>query len=142
MKHKYTVDEVKEAVIQSKSLAGVLRILGVPQGGGSQARLKSIILENKIDVSHFTGQGWNKDNFNYSWMREGVEYHSRYRFSLINLRGRRCEGCGLEKWKNEPVVLEVHHIDGDRCNNLSENLELLCPNCHAYTENWRKKKNQ
>lgn len=33
--------------------------------------------------------------------------------------------------------MEVHHKDGDHLNNQLENLELLCPNCHALTENWR-----
>lgn len=31
------------------------------------------------------------------------------------------------------------HKDGNHLNNELENLELLCPNCHALTENWRGK---
>lgn len=42
---------------------------------------------------------------------------------------------------NKPISLEVHHKDGDKENNESENLELLCPNCHSYTENYRGRKN-
>jgi hypothetical protein len=37
------------------------------------------------------------------------------------------------------IPLEVHHIDGNHLNNELENLQLLCPNCHALTENWRGK---
>lgn len=40
-----------------------------------------------------------------------------------------------------PINLEVHHIDGDRTNDVQENLILLCPNCHSYTANFRSKNN-
>ena len=34
------------------------------------------------------------------------------------------------------IPLEVHHVDGDRLNNELTNLQLLCPNCHAQTDNY------
>ena len=37
-------------------------------------------------------------------------------------------------------LTEVHHVDGDRTNNEVDNLQLLCCNCHALTENWRRVK--
>ena len=57
---------------------------------------------------------------------------------LIYERGKKCENCGLQEWLDKPIKLEVHHIDGDKSNNVRENLLLLCPNCHSYTENYRK----
>ena len=33
-------------------------------------------------------------------------------------------------------ILQFHHIDGDSSNNKEENLQVLCPNCHAMTENY------
>lgn len=38
-----------------------------------------------------------------------------------------CSVCG---WEEDKRILEVHHIDGDRENNSSENLVILCPICH------------
>ncbi len=60
---------------------------------------------------------------------------------ILLMRGYKCECCGLTEWLNKPITLELHHIDGDKENNLDENLQLLCPNCHSLTENWRKNKN-
>lgn len=46
---------------------------------------------------------------------------------LLTDRGTRCERCGYIKQE----ILHVHHKDRDRTHNDLENLELLCPNCHA-----------
>ena len=51
----------------------------------------------------------------------------------------RCECCGLSEWLGKPIVLELHHIDGNRKNNKLENLKLLCPNCHSITDNFKSK---
>lgn len=34
-------------------------------------------------------------------------------------------------------ILEVHHINGNYRDNSRENLQLICPNCHAMTETHR-----
>lgn len=51
----------------------------------------------------------------------------------------RCSNCG---WNQKNTItgivpLEVNHIDGNAENNREENLELLCPNCHALTPTFR-----
>ena len=51
----------------------------------------------------------------------------------------RCECCGLTQWMEKPIPLELHHKDGNRYNNVIDNYELLCPNCHAFTESYRGK---
>lgn len=56
-----------------------------------------------------------------------------------NLKPHKCERCGLETWLDSPIPLEVHHKDGNRTNNTLENFELLCPNCHAFTDSYRGK---
>lgn len=61
---------------------------------------------------------------------------------LIKIRGRQCECCQNTEWLGQPINLQVHHIDGDRTNNELTNLQLLCPNCHSYTDNFGIKNNK
>tara|TARA_R110002020_G_scaffold296600_1_gene512156 strand:- start:83 stop:2212 length:2130 start_codon:yes stop_codon:yes gene_type:complete len=53
---------------------------------------------------------------------------------------RECAGCKCSEWKGSVVPLELDHIDGDHGNNAKENLQLICPNCHALTPHYRVKK--
>jgi len=39
--------------------------------------------------------------------------------------------CNRCKYNENPGILVLHHIDRDRTNNDLQNLEILCPNCHA-----------
>ncbi len=52
------------------------------------------------------------------------------------------EQCCLCSWKERHTIthkipLEVNHIDGNSSNNNESNLQLLCPNCHSLTVNFR-----
>ncbi len=51
----------------------------------------------------------------------------------------KCNNCALTDWLGNPIPLELEHIDGNSSNNLLENLELLCPNCHSLTDTYRGK---
>lgn len=58
-------------------------------------------------------------------------------FSL-NIKERKCEKCNCsEIWMDEPITLELHHINGDNKDNRLENLQILCPNCHSQTITYR-----
>lgn len=46
-----------------------------------------------------------------------------------------CEECERTMWRGRPIPLELHHVNGDRFDNRLKNLQLLCPNCHALTDN-------
>ncbi len=45
-----------------------------------------------------------------------------------------CKNPGV--WNGKPLILQLHHIDGNHYNNKIENLQLLCPNCHSQTDNY------
>lgn len=54
----------------------------------------------------------------------------------------KCCLCGIEKWRDMSICLQVDHIDGDNKNNNMSNLRLLCPNCHSQTDTYTFKKHQ
>lgn len=56
---------------------------------------------------------------------------------LIETNGHKCQSCLMNSWLEQPIPLELEHIDGDYKNNLIENLKLLCPNCHALTPTYK-----
>ena len=49
-----------------------------------------------------------------------------------------CEECHKQYTNpyTKKSILQIHHKDGNCLNNKEENLQLLCPNCHAMTENF------
>lgn len=53
------------------------------------------------------------------------------------IKEAKCELCGKTEWMGKPIPLELHHKDGDHYNNDLENIEILCPNCHALQPNYR-----
>lgn len=57
-----------------------------------------------------------------------------------DLKQKICERCKGEKWLDKEMPLELHHINGDRFDNRISNLQLLCPNCHALTDNYSGRK--
>lgn len=137
----FTLQEIEQYVHESNSYASLAEKLGYNSSYGSYLKsMKAMIDELGLDISHFTGQGWNKNNFDYERFRNGVVIKSSQAINaLIFLRVRCCEQCGETKWLDVPIPLEVHHVDGDPLNNEIDNLKLLCPNCHACTDNYRGK---
>lgn len=56
------------------------------------------------------------------------------------LQNYTCKICNNDTWQNQPITLEIDHKDGNKQNNTRDNLRAICPNCHAQTPTWRKKK--
>lgn len=85
---------------------------------------------------------WKKGEEN--GLKGKYEIKTAVRKYIFKKNNDRCECCG-KKYINpytKDSILQIHHIDGDCTNNKEENLKLLCPNCHAMTENYgRKNKN-
>lgn len=138
---QFSKKEIQEIVEECSSMRQLASKLGYNSDSGSaNVTIKKMIEQLNLDVSHFTGQGWNKGNFDYSRFKKGSIIKITAALpALVALKGHKCESCGLEEWLGNPITLEIHHEDGDHLNNETNNLKLLCPNCHSLTENWRGK---
>ena len=58
-----------------------------------------------------------------------------YMFEKANYKCEKC-GWGEENPYTHRIPLQIHHIDGNSLNNIEDNLQVLCPNCHSLTENF------
>ena len=137
-----TEEEFAQLVKESRSFQDLAQRIGYEKtGGGTQGALKKAVQERHLDTSHFLGQGWNKENYDYStFKKNSTRKNGKPTLNaIIALRGRKCECCGNTEWLGQPINLEVHHIDDNHQNNNLDNIQLLCPNCHSYTDNYRGK---
>lgn len=136
---RHTPEEFQEAANKVKSISGWIRELGGnAKAGGTYDIAKKLLQKYSINTDHWTGQGWNKDTQQKDWSQ--YRNNTQLKVHLLKLKGNLCECCGLSEWLGDPITLEVHHIDGNRVNNELTNLQLLCPNCHSQTDNYRNKK--
>ena len=151
-RQKYSDESISEAVKNNVSIAGVLRELGLRDIGGNYTYINKRIKALNLDTSHFTGQLWNKgktvDRDKISSPSSAsledifankVKIRSatlKERLIRVGLKESRCECCGNSEWNGKPIPTELHHIDGNHNNNALENLQILCPNCHAQTDSY------
>lgn len=70
----------------------------------------------------------------------GSSSNLRKRLVAAGLKPPHCEECGLSEWRGRPIALALDHINGDHTDNRLENLRILCPNCHAQTDTWCRRK--
>jgi len=149
--HRYTNEALAAAVAHSHSYAGVLRILGIPLAGGSHAYLARRIRAAGIDTSHFLGMAHRRGKRGrhagglsaeqvlvvLSPGSRRQEAH-RLRAALVDSGvPEQCAVCGCDgTWLGRALRLVVDHISGDWLDNRLENVRFLCPNCHAQTSTW------
>lgn len=78
----------------------------------------------------------------YEWKQRKIEIikgngTSRGVKRYLLEQSNQCNKCKNVEWNNEPIPLELEHIDGNSDNNKLSNVELLCPNCHAQTPTYK-----
>ena len=154
-KSKYTKELLSPIVSNCRSIGQVIDRLGLSRTGGTYKNLKFHIKRHKISTKHFLGQGWNKfgqPDFNNG--KEDIKQyfnkqvkrkpnHVKSRVLTYGLKQNICEQCGIKGdkgWLGKDITIELHHIDGCRSNNDLSNLQMLCPNCHSQTHNYRNRK--
>ena len=147
MKTWSNIDELKLWITECYTIADVCRKLELVPYGENYARVKKIIEDNKIDTSHFRKGPWNKGKKIKAAAGQTLPLEEllvensphvntnklKKRLWKVGLKEQKCEICGYTE------NLELHHINGQPTDNRLKNLQILCPNCHAKTENFRGK---
>ena len=151
-KVKYSKELLEKLVVDSLSVADVIRKLGLQQSGGNHSHITRRLKKYEIDTSHFLGSRTNSgprhvggpdkllplqilvDN-RLGGRREST---SRLRGALIESGvPHKCEICGLgPEWQGKYLQLQIDHRDGNGTNNVPENLRFLCLHCHSQTDNF------
>lgn len=147
---QYSKEELQDMCSKSHSLTEFGRLMGYANHGikGIDAA-KEVIQKYDLDYSTIVtyenvmnGENPNKGKIDYSKFAKDTSPYFSYstkesiKKNLIQMRGHQCEVCHNTIWNDEPIPLQLHHIDGDRRNNELDNLQLLCPNCHAQTDTY------
>ena len=140
MKNKYrnySDQDIIDACKISVAYSEVLRKLDLVCAGGNYNQLQKNIDRLKIDISHFKHQASNQGKEFKKY--EDLTGKSAIKNRILKLRGHQCEKCLRKKWFKKLIPIEIHHIDGNQRNNVKTNLQLLCPNCHAQTDDYRRR---
>lgn len=142
--HNYTDEQLIQATQSSISIAQILTKLGLKIHNNNYIIFRSNIIRLKIDISHLLGKGYLKNRkFGYRYPitdylsnKKRINSHDlKLRLIDENLLEHKCANCNLSNWLGQPIPIELHHKDGNHKNNNLVNLQILCPNCHALTDN-------
>ena len=148
LKHHYTKEVLSKICAESYSYRQCLEKMNIVAAGGNYACLKKHIELHNIDISHFTLQGWSRGKIigpkrpieDYLSNKAGIQsWKLKRRLIKENILEHKCNNCKQKTWLDDQIPIELHHKDGNHLNNELSNLELLCPNCHALTDNYRGK---
>lgn len=147
-KNEIPDNNIIDACLKSISRRETLKKLGLNYFGSNILWINKKIKDLNINISHWLGQGYLKDkthNWNKKIPIEELLVDSRYQTNANTLKKRlikekilenKCNSCFISEWKGKPIILHLHHINGNHDDNRLENLQLLCPNCHSQTDNF------
>lgn len=144
-RYRWEKEKFIEAVKNSETISGVLQELGLFVSSGNYRTFYKYKNLWQVDTSHFIGYNSKNKTFNRERIpTEQILVENSF-YSKCSLRKRiikeniieyKCAICGIISWLDNPLSLNLDHINGDNTDNRIENLRFLCPNCHTQTETY------
>lgn len=147
----YSKELLEEKIKNCFSFAELCKRLGLMPEGSNPKTVRKKLDQYGIDYSHFNGKGWNKPEhpcygnrglpIDQFFVKNSSAPTSKVKKRLLknSLKEDKCEECGIINWRNKPITIQLHHINGDNTDNRLENLQMLCPNCHTQTDSFCKR---
>ena len=97
-------------------------------------------IERNVEIEKLYKQGISytklAKQFDISWQRIAQIVRDKNPSSWAVIRKRIIERDKICQWTEKcngsHDKLEVHHVDGNTCNNADDNLISLCRDCHVY----------
>lgn len=138
-------EKLEEVVKNSFSYKEVIEKFVDYLSAGHYISLKKYIKKYNISIEHFTPYslhiGNQKKTSEEIFIKNSLAHPSTIRNRILkeNIIPYKCK-CGNEGcWQGQKMALQLDHINGNRTDNRLENLEFLCPNCHAITPTYGSK---
>lgn len=134
---------LKDAVEQSFSIAGCLRLLDRAAVGSNYLWLKRQVATARLSTAHWKGQAHGTSvsprRFKAILVLRKNSKHATGVIKRLVLREKlmpyACAECGqLPVWNGKPLVLRLDHRNGIRNDHRRENLRFLCPNCDSQSD--------
>ncbi len=137
--------EIKlQKIKEVKSGQDFIRALGLTDIRGLSLEMNAFIKDNEVDISHWIGQVHrnrvHKKRDMKTILVENSDFHPGHLKKRLIAEGYleyKCACCGISDWEGKPLSLQLNHISGVKHDCRIENLELLCPLCHANTSTFR-----
>jgi 5-methylcytosine-specific restriction endonuclease McrA len=141
-------EALEVAVRESDSIASAIARIGWPANTDTRRRFRALVSLYGLDTGHFLGQASHRGKRYPERVRPASyylelngppisSYDLKRKLLAEGIFDPECATCGNTTWQGCPIPLELEHKNGNRYDNRSENLELLCSNCHALTPTYR-----
>lgn len=146
---KFTEEEWQSLIDQSNSYADLLKRVGKRDDRNSYKTLREILsLYPNLSYDKMKENAAKRPRAQEVPFEEVFKKGTTYSTSLLRSKlikhgiksFKKCECCGISSWQRKPIVIQLHHKDGDHTNNEIDNIAELCPNCHSQTETFSKRK--